>query len=326
MKRSLQATGLAVSLFFTQAAVAQTGPGIMLVPWMGEHQAEITGDAFFSPTEANVTGADVDLSIFNSSWRYRIDPDSSYNPTIGYNFTQYEISTSDAAIPDQLTDVSIAFGGSFGNVDLGESLGGEWQMGYTVGLGYAGVTPFNDGDAWYGKANVFAVKVIDRDTRWLVGINYDGNRIFLPDAPLPAVTYFSRWNETLTYGIGIPFSNLTWKPDEFWTLDIRSVLFFNFNGTLSYQASEDLKLFASLVRRNDAFTLQNAGDNRRLLFSQDRIELGLTYDLADNVALTVAGGYAFHQDFDIGYDSRDPRSFRDLDDSGYIRGGIELKF
>ena len=325
MKRILHAIGLAASLSFTHAAFAQSGPGMMLVPWAGDQQAQVKADAFFTPTEADVTGADVDLSIFTSTGRFRIDPDASYNPTIGYEFVQYEISSSDAALPDDLTDVSIAFGGSFGDVELSGSLG-EWQMGYTLGLGYAGTTPFNDGDAWYGKADIFAVKAIDRDTRWLIGLNYDGNRVFLPDVPLPAVTYFSRLNETTTYAIGLPFSQLTWKPDEFWTLDIRSAWFFSFNGSVIYQATDDLKLFAAYVRRTDAFTLPGGFDNRRLLFSQERLELGLSYDLCANAALTIAGGYAFGQEFDVGYDSRDPGGLRDLDDSGYIRGGVELRF
>lgn len=298
---------------------------MMLVPWAVDQSAQVKADAFFTPTEADVTGADVDLSIFTSTGRFRLDPDASYNPTIGYEFVQYEIGSSDAALPDDLTDVSIAFGGSFGNVDLGESIG-EWQVGYTLGIGYAGVTPFNDGDAYYGKADLFAVKAIDRDTRWLVGLNYDGNRIFMPDVPLPAVTYFSRLNEEITYGIGLPFSSLTWKPDEFWTVDVRSALFFSFNGTVSYKASKDLRLFASYVRRNDAFTLPTGFANRRLLFSQDRAEVGLSYDLGENLVLTVAGGYALNQEFDVGFDSRDPGGLRDLDDSGYIRGGIELRF
>lgn len=325
MKRALFATGLAASLSLIHSAAAQTDPGMMLVPWVGESQAQVNADAFYTPTEANITGADVDLSIFTSTGRFRLDPDASYNPTIGYEFVQYEIGSSDAALPDDLTDVSIAFGGSFGNVDFGTSIG-EWQVGYTLGIGYAGVTPFSDGDAYYGKADLFAVKTIDRDTRWLVGLNYDGNRVFMPDVPLPAVTYFSRLNETTTYAIGLPFSRLTWTPDEFWTVDIRSAVFFNFNGTVSYRASKDLKLFASYVRRNDAFTLPTGFANRRLLFSQDRAEIGLSYDLGENLTLTVAGGYALNQEFDVGFDSRDPSGLRDLDDSGYIRGGIELRF
>lgn len=324
MKRVLQTTGLAVSLSATHSVLAQSGPGMMLVPWAGDQQAQVNGDAFFTPTEANITGADVDLSIFESTGRFRLDPDASYNPTIGYEFVQYEIGSSDAVLPDDLTDVSIAFGGSLGDIELGDTLG-EWQAGYTLGLGYAGVTPFNDGEAWYGKGDLFAVKAIDRDTRLLIGLNYDGNRVFLPDVPLPAVTYFSRLNETTTYAIGLPFSRLTWKPDEFWTVDVRSALFFSFNGSVSYQASKDLKLFAAYVRRSDAFTLPNR-DNRRLLFSQERLELGLSYNLCENASLTIAGGYAFGQEFDVGYDSRDPTGLRDLDDSGYIRGGIQLRF
>lgn len=297
----------------------------MLVPWAGDDQAQVRGDAFFTPTEANITGADVDLSIFTSTGRFRLDPDASYNPTIGYEFVQYEIGSSDAALPDDLTDVSFAFGGSLGEVEFGETLG-DWQVGYTVGIGYAGSTPFQDGDAYYGKADVFAVKVIDRDTRWLLGLNYDGNRSFMPDVPLPAISYFSRFNETTTYAIGLPFSRLTWTPDEFWTIDIRSSVFFSFNGSVSYQASQDLRLFASFVRRSDAFTIQGGFPNRRLLFTQDRLELGLTYDIRENLALTLAGGYALNQEFEVGFDSRDPTGLRDLDDSGYIRGGIELRF
>lgn len=326
MKRALQVTVLAISTSTAQAALAQSGPSIMLVPWAGDQQAEVRGDVFFTPTEADVTGADVDLAIFESTGRFRLDPDASYNPTIGYEFVQYEIGSSDAALPDDLTDVSIAFGGSFGNVDLGEPLGGEWQMGYTLGIGYAGVTPFSDGDAYYGKADLFAVKAIDRDTRWLVGLNYDGNRVFLPDVPLPAVTYFSRLNETTTYAIGLPFSRLTWKPDAFWTVDIRSALFFSFNGSVRYQATKELEFFAAYVRRSDAFTLPTGFANRRLLFSQERLELGLSYDLGNNLSLTIAGGFAFDQEFDVGYDTRDPGGLRDLDDSGYVRGGIELRF
>jgi len=325
MKRALLATALSASFLFAHAAKAQTDPSMMLAPWAGDHQAQVKASAFYTPTETEGAGTDVDLAIFDATGRVRLDPDDAYNPTIGFEYVRYNISSSDAALPDDLTDASIAFGGSFGDTDLGETLG-EWQLGYTLGVGYAGTTPFNDGDAWYGKADLFAVKAIDRDTRWLIGINYDGNRVFLPDVPLPAITYFSRLNDTTTYAIGIPFSRITWKPDEFWTVDIRSAVFFSFNGTVSYQATDDLKLFAAYVRRSDAFTLPGTLDNRRLLFSQQRLELGLTYDLMANASLTLAGGYAFQQEFDFGYDTRDPAGLRDLDDSGYLRAGIELRF
>lgn len=336
MRHTLQPLGLALSVVLAPTALAQSGAAMMLAPPSPMRVSdegrptpwtlELEADAFFTPTEADVTGADVDLSIFDATGRLRLDPDSSYNPTIGFELVQFELGSSDAALPDDLTDVSIAFGGSLGAVDLGESLGGEWQVGYTLGVGYAGTTPFADGDAWYGKADLYAVKPIDRDTRWLVGINYDGNRVFLPDTPLPAVSYFGRLNETTTYALGVPFSRLTWQPDDVWTVDIRSALFFSFNGSVNVQVTEDIKLFAAYVRRADAFTVSGGFDNRRLLFSQELLELGLTSTAIGNIDLTIAAGYAFDQEFDVGYDTRDPGGLRNLDDSVYIRGGLTLGF
>lgn len=298
---------------------------MMLVPWQGEQTAEVNADGFYTPTEANVTGADVDLSIFDAQGRVRLDPDSSYNPTIGFSFTQFNLGTSDAALPDRLVDLSIAFGGSLGEVELGDALG-TWQMGYTLGLGYAGTSPFNDGHAWYGKATLYGIKPIDKDTRWLVAVSYDGHRSFLPDVPLPAVTYFGRLNETTTFGLGFPYSTLTWKPDDHWTIDLKSTLFISFSGQVTYAVNDELSLFASYKRRTDAFVTSGLPDNRRLIFSQDRAELGLRYAINERAALTVAGGYAFSQEFDVGYDVRDPAGLRDLDDSAYIRAGVELRF
>lgn len=327
MKHNFQAivAGTVLSLLTAGSALAQTGPGIVLQPFNGDGVLELSGSAFYAPTEANVTGADVDLAIFDAQGRIRLDPDASYKPTIGFDFTQFGIDTTDAALPDRLVDASFAFGGSFGKVDMGDTLG-EWEVGYTVGAGYAGTAPFNDGNAWYLTGNLFAVKVIDRDTRWLVGLNYDGNRVFLPDVPLPAVTYFGRASETVTYGMGFPFSSLTWKPTDRWKVDIRSLLFFSLNATVSYTATDDLAFYAAYVQRNDAFTVSGSPSDRRLLFSQQRVELGAIYELTSGVGLTLAGGYAFDQEFDFGYDSREAVGVRDLDDAAFIRAGVVFMY
>ena len=300
---------------------------MMLKPWSNEWpRFELRTEAFYTGTEANVTGLDVDLSIFDAVGRINLKPGSSYSPTIGFELTHFEISSGDAALPDDMTDASVAFGGNFGDVDLGETVG-VWQMGYALGVGYSGTNLFEDSDGWYGKADVWAIKPIDKDTRWLVGINYDGNRVFLPDVPLPAVSYFGRASETVTYAVGLPFSRLTYKPDDRWTIDLRSALFFSFNASIRYRATNKLELFAAYVRKNEAFHVSGgAVDHRRFIFTQQRAEVGLNYKLVDNIVLTLAGGLAFGQEFEVGYDTRDTTGLRDLDDSGYVRGGIELRF
>ncbi len=315
---------LGSSLFWAASSLAQTGPAMMLLPWEPDQIADLRAEGFYTPTEADVTGADVDLSIFDVSGRLRLHPDASYDPTLGFSFTQFNLGTSDAALPDRLVDVSIGFGGRFGS-DLSEALA-DWQLGYAIGIGYAGTAPFNDGNAWYGLATVYGIKPIDKDSRWIVALDYDGHRPFLPDVPLPAVTYFGRLSETLTYGLGFPYSTLRWTPDDRWAVDIKSSLFISFTGQVTYKVSDSLSLFAAYQRRNDVFVTSGLPDNRRLLFSQERAELGLRYELTGQTDLVVAGGYAFGQEFDVGYDVRDPAGLRDLDDSAYIRAGVELRF
>jgi len=103
-------------------AFAQTDASIMLAPWDEDQQGQHTAGWFYTPTEASTTNADVDLSIFDATGRVRLDPGSTYNPTIGYELVHFEIGSSDAALPDDMTDVSVAFGGSFGDLELGARL------------------------------------------------------------------------------------------------------------------------------------------------------------------------------------------------------------
>ncbi len=328
-KRTTIVLALGSSLLSAAATPAQTGPGLMLKPWSMGVKPEISIDGFYTGTESDVTGADVDLSIFDAQGRFALpigapaEGWSGLNITsFGFEYTQFNLGTSDAALPDRLIDVSFALGGDFG---LGNTFD-DWQMGYTLGIGYAGTAPFNDGNAWYGLATIYGIKPINKDTRWLVAIDYDGHRAFLPDVPLPAVTYFGRLSDTLTYGLGFPYSTLRWTPDDRWTIDLKSSLFISFTGQVSYKVSDKLSLFAAYQRRNDVFVTSGLPDNRRLLFSQERAELGLRYALTGQTDLVVAGGYAFGQEFDVGYDVRDPAGLRDLDDSAYIRAGVELRF
>lgn len=307
-------------------ALAQTDPGLMLVPWAPETNIQLTGSAFAQDTESSQTGLDVDFAIFDAAGRFRLDPAATYDPTLGFDYTHLEIDSADGALPEHLADISIAFGGRFNDVDLGEDLGGEWQMGYTLGVGYAGTAPFADGDAWYAIGSVYGVLPFDQDSRLVVALEYDGNRVFLPDIPLPAITYFDRINEQLTYGVGVPFSNLTWTPNDKWTVRLTSLLLISASARATYQATDHLELFAAYESRSEAFQLANDNGSRRLIFDQQRLETGVNYKLTPELLLTAAVGYAFNQEFDRGYDIRETTSVRDLDDAAYLRVGVTLRF
>ena len=93
----------------------------------------------------------------------------------------------------------------------------------------------------------------------------------------------------------------------------------------------DWAAFASYDSRFNAYTLDDDPDNRRLMFSQQRVEAGLTWDgNADNrlpgVLVTIAGGYAFDQEFSRGWDSRDDDTVRDISDEPFLRLGVRMRF
>lgn len=326
---------LLLALLLPLHAVAQSGPSLLMVPFEQGRPVELSAHGFFTPTQANVTGADVDLSISDITGRVGLDRTGGFMrpgngeslslEAVGFDFTQLEMSTSDPLLPDQSADVSLGVGGALGTIDLGESAG-EWKTAYTVGVGYASTSPYGDSDGLYGKANLLAVKAIDRDTRWLVGLNYDGNRVFMPDVPLPAVTYFGRLNENTTYGLGFPFSSINWERDRL-EIDVRSAVFFSFTGRVSYRASYELTFFAEYARRNEAFTDTGPVKNQRLFYNQQRAELGLEWDPVEGkMKFVLAGGYVFDQNLDTGFDSRDVVGLRNLDDAVFVRFGVEFAF
>ena len=308
------------------AASAQTGPTLMLDPWAENTAAEVSIHGLTQDTQSQQTGLDVDLNLFDVTGRVRLDPGSDYDPALGFSYSHLDLRTADPGLPGELVDMSLALGGRLGDVDLGETLGGQWDMIYTVGLGYAGTAPVNDGEAWYLKANLFAIKPIDKDRSWLVGINYDGNRSFFPDLPLPAVTYFARLTETITYGLGFPVSRLTWAPNDAWKVQVNALVFFSLTASVEYQVSDRLTLFGTYDKRSEAYHLSGDVDNRRLFYSIERVEAGLRYELTDNLDLLVAVGYAIDEEFERGFDQQDTTTVRDLDEAIYVRGGLEMTF
>ena len=81
--------------------------------------------------------------------------------------------------------------------------------------------------------------------------------------------------------------------------------------------------YSSTVR---GYHLDGDDENRRLFFSQDRLEAGLTFDPAPRWSWTFAGGWAFGQEFTRGFDVRDDETVRELDDAPFLRLALDVSF
>src|SRR5437763_2887026 len=148
--RYLHALAFVTSVgLIVQNSLAQTGPALLLKPNLSEQETlEARGDALWlqSGSTSN-NGAHFQLGVLEWTGRVR-EQRENFIPRLGWDVLYLDMHTNDPTLPHRgLTDVSLAAG-----VELGTYSG--WRTGLTVGVGYAGDTPFGEGDAWYGKATL----------------------------------------------------------------------------------------------------------------------------------------------------------------------------
>lgn len=317
----LSALTMATVMGISSMGLAQTGPSLMTIPF----DEGIVGE--FEVSYQNQNDADVDkpssteevgLEIYDAQARYQLTQDD-LGLTFGMQVTAIDIA-SGTLLPDSLIDQSYALGFNLGQIS-------DWKVSTVLGLGYNGRTPYGDGDSFYGKADLIFTNKTSDTTMWQILIDYDGNRSFMPDVPMPSVAYTDWSNDQFTWTLGFPYSSLTWEPDDKWELELSTALLSNIEASLTYELSDEFEIFGSYTSRTDAFRVdQDNRDDRRLIFSQQTLELGISWEPCQEFELTLAGGKAFGSEFEYGYDSRDTDTVVELDDATYFRVAAELKF
>jgi hypothetical protein len=299
-------------------AAAQTGAELLVRPFEEGDNFELNADAVLPATGEDDDGGDLTVNVYEVAARAREVREKTI-PRFGFDYVMLD-TDSDADLPERLVDTAVAAGVAL--PDLGGFVGG-----LTVGVGYAGEGPFGDANAWYGKATAAFGKKLDENTDLGLFLDYDGNRTFMPDVPLPGVAYRKRLYKELILVAGVPLSSVEWTPDDRWRFELLWTLIDTFDARITYKVTEQFNVFGSLDSRNFAFHLDELeASNDRLLFRQRRIELGVQWEPVEDTRLIVAGGYAFGQRFSTGWDYRDDDELTDVSDEPYVRAGLEMRF
>jgi len=313
---------LALLLLNSTPLFAQTGPSLLIKPWPKEQFIESSIDAlFFFDSTIKENGDRYNLDVYESIGRIRLLPGNIASPRIGYDFTYLDISSDDPRLPRHLSDQSIGAGFAFAKFE-------GWIAGATLGVGYAGDTPFGDGGAWYGKADVIVGKELNANSTLTIGIDYDGNRTFMPDVPLPGIEYsFKLPERDLQLVIGAPVNALIWNGADKVTVEVTYTMLDRFDARISYQFAPHISIFGRLQSRETGFFMDELEKtNDRLIFHQRRVELGVFWTPYKFLNILMAGGYSFGQEYTIGFDTRHDSSLARIDDTPYGRIGIEFRF
>lgn len=309
------------------AARAQTGSALLLEPFPTELRLDVDADAYLMQKgHAKGSDADFQLGIVETKGRLRLEPGNVASPRLGYAFKYFNVDSDVPGLPEHLFDQSVGFATPIAKYD-------EWIVGLSLGLGYAGPTPFGDGDAWYGLGSLVVFKQLSETDALAVGIDYNGNRTFEPELPLPGFAYIKRIQKDLLLTVGVPITSIEWKPNEQWRLELGYELTDNITARVGYEPKKGLEIYGSVAQRSDAFYLEGQQHNDdRLLFQQRRAEVGVTWRAKDtgvgdqDLEISAAVGYAWDGEFSIGYDNSDSDLLTDVSDEPYVRVGLQMRF
>ncbi|MGB7160993.1 MAG: hypothetical protein WBD40_23230 [Tepidisphaeraceae bacterium] len=301
-----------------RGAFAQTGAELLVRPFEKDQKFELNGSALFQDKGEDDFGGDMQVSVYEISGRAREVREKTI-PRFGYDLIYLDVD-NDLGIPKHLSDQSIAAGVALPDIS-------GFRGGFTVGVGYAGDSPFSDANAWYGKATIAMGRKLDEQTDLGIFLDYDGNRTYLPDVPLPGFAYRKRVYKELILVAGLPLSTVEWTPDDHWKFELFFTLIDSFDARITYTVVPGFNVFGSLDSRRYAFHTDELEDsNDRLLYQERRAEVGVQWEPRKDTRVILAGGYAFGQEFGTGWDYRDDEKITEVSDEPYVRAGLEMRF
>ena len=325
--RIAQRVGLATAALITlgsaRSANAQTGPGLLVEPFPKEQFID-TRASYLLPDAGHVKGSDesIRLSFFETTGRVRVIPGSLISPRVGWELEYIDVDGASDLLPGQLIDHSVGVAFPVAQVS-------DWIFGVSLGVGYAGASPYGEGDSWYGKATAVAFRQLGEKDALVFVLDWDGNRTFLHDVPLPGFAYLKVVDPALMVVVGIPLTSVTWTPVTGLRAELGWLPIDSFHAAVGYEFAPRWTVFGALDDHTSAFDLDDLGGNDRLLVQQRRAEVGIRWAplrRQESLALTAAAGYAWHQEFSVGFDSRKTDELLDVSDEPYLRVGFELKF
>jgi hypothetical protein len=296
---------------------AQTGPELARRPWRDEQMFEVQ-TSVMAIFEGGTTSSTYSMARNTTSGRVKVPLPDDFRMNVGYDHKFYNISTDQPGVPNQLIDQTMA-------VSLGLPKQEKWTVDFTLGGGIASNMQYTDDHAYYAKINAMATYEIDDTSEITFGINFDGNRPFLPDVPLPGVAYTKRIGRTLTYMVGFPFATVRWMPQEQLSLYATATPG-SFVGGIGYKILPKLEAYADFNEHFDGFWVNGNPDNDRLFIQIRRAEAGFRVPMCNNFEMVLGGGFAFNTQARHGWDTRNDSLVARFSDEPFLRAGFTVRF
>lgn len=288
--------------------------------WTGNEWYQSWNSVFLeNSSHVRNDSAPAQIGWVHDGGRVRLANTGRYSPTIAYNSLWMPLNTNSKLLPRQLDSQSMSFGTPLGQI-------GKLGFGVAVGAGYAGSTPYNDPSSIYGMALITTQYKFNPRDRLLVSLDYNGNRNFMPDVPLPSVEY-AHISHRFTFIAGFPEIGVDWRPISRLRLAVDYYIYDDGTAKASYAIFPWMHVYSSFDASSWSFHVDSYHSDQRLFFNMSRIEAGIKLiNFSHRASLTVGGGYAFNQAFSQGFDGRDESPVGQIANALYARLQFNISF
>jgi hypothetical protein len=205
---------------------------------------------------------------------------------------------------------------------LGEIAGGRVALQF--GAGWSGNHLFSSVGGIFGIGHLLWQKPIDGEDLFVISLDYNGVRTYLPDVPLPGFELIHRMDDHSWLQIGLPRSAVNWEPLPGFTIEAAYEVPFTVDVTLAYELGAGWSVFGRGANFFNGYRLGGEPMTNHVFFQMARTAVGVRYvnpHLVFDWAyfdFSVSGGYAFEQRLSTGYDIRDMERLARLADAPFI--------
>lgn len=283
-----------------RSAEAQVDTRLFKESWSPEPHWADTFDKPLYIFRGDLQDSSEDFAAFHwdSQGRIRFDRQDPAPPVwMGYKLLTIGMSSGLDVFDRDYCDIALAVAARLGSIAEG------WNLSVSAGMGTANDGFFPNTAALYAAAGVELLHPLGPSSRWRLGLSLDGNRVLLPNVPLPYVAYENEEDAALRYSLGTLRTDLLWRPWAPLTLAVRWEYPVAGAAAVDFDLGAGFGLYTGVQRRYDGFHIRNEGETR-LFYLLHTAEAGLRWKTPLGI-FTFSGGYAFSQRFDTGYDLRD---------------------
>jgi hypothetical protein len=274
-----------------------------------------------------VSGTDSDFVLVRQSlnagvpvWR-----DATDRVILTANVRSTLVST-DAVLPD----TGRPFPSELWSVNFGANWIHRFENGWTGGLlasvGSASDRPFHGIE----EMNVTLISFLrvpawnERDS-WLFSVFYS-SASSVP-FPIPGIAYVWSPDDTLRVNIGLPFAVL-WQPTEDLTLTASYIPLTNINARATCRVADRVFVYGGYEFLTEAYFLADRVNRKdRFIGLEQRVIVGVRWDVWENASVDLNGGYAFGRRYGEGRSQGSDWHDRvDIDPGAFVGGSVRLRF